>query len=165
MASKKLTLNAVKKENAKFNEKFTVPIKDGRYEIIVNKYFKKSDSAKLLSEYVSITEKLIESGAEIDITSNDIFLFPVLLIKYMTNVPLPDDGIELVAYIQELINAELLNEIIEALPKEEVDKVEKWISDSFENMPQVLESMKQQQDLELKLSQEVKEFGDSRKDK
>ena len=32
MASKKLTLSAIKKDNAKFNEKMTVQIKDGRSE-------------------------------------------------------------------------------------------------------------------------------------
>ena len=149
MASKKLTISAIKKDNSKFNEKMTVQIKDGKYEIIVNKYFKKTDASKLLGDYITITEQLIESGASIDITSNDIFLFHILLIKYMTNVPLPEDGLELVAYIQELINAEVLNEIILALPKEEVEKVEAWINDSFKNIPQVLELMKQQQNFGL----------------
>ena len=127
----------------------TVQIKDGKYEIIVNKYFKKTDASKLLGDYITITEQLIESGADIDITSNDIFLFQVLLIKYMTNVPLPEDGLELIAYIQELINAEVLNEIFLALPQEEVEKVQTWINDSFKNMPQVLELMKQQQNFGL----------------
>ena len=149
MASKKLTISAIKKDNSKFNEKMTVPIKDGKYEIIVNKYFKKTDASKLLGDYITITEQLIESGADIDITSNDIFLFQVLLIKYMTNVPLPEDGLELIAYIQELINAEVLNEIFLALPQEEVEKVQTWINDSFKNMPQVLELMKQQQNFGL----------------
>jgi len=149
MASKKLTLSAIKKDNAKFNEKMTVQIKDGKYEIIVNQYFKKTDASKLLGDYITITEQLIESGADVDITSNDIFLFQVLLIKYMTNVPLPEDGLELVAYIQELINAEVLNEIFLALPQDEVEKVQTWINDSFKNMPQVLELMKQQQNFGL----------------
>ena len=149
MASKKLTLSAIKKDNAKFNEKMTVQIKDGKYEIIVNKYFKKTDASKLLGDYITITEQLIESGADVDITSNDIFLFQILLIKYMTNIPLPEDGLELIAYIQELINAEVLNEIFLALPQEEVEKVQTWINDSFKNMPQVLELMKQQQNFGL----------------
>ena len=159
MASKKLTLSAIKKDNAKFNEKMTVQIKDGKYEIIVNKYFKKTDTAKLLGDYILLTEQLIESGANIEITSNEIFLFPILLIKYMTNIPLPENALELIAYIQELINAELLNEIIEALPKDEVDKVEGWINDSFKNMPQVLELMKKQQNFGLE--QEEIQVGNS----
>jgi len=158
MANKKLTLSAIKKDNAKFNEKMTVQIKDGKYEIIVNKYFKKTDTAKLLGDYILLTEQLIESGANIDITSNEIFLFPILLVKYMTNIPLPETALELIAYIQELINAELLNEIIDALPKDEVDKVEGWINDSFKNMPQVLELMKKQQNFGLE--QEAIEVGD-----
>ena len=60
MASKKLTISAIKKDNSKFNEKMTVPIKDGKYEIIVNKYFKKTDASKLLGDYITITEQLIE---------------------------------------------------------------------------------------------------------
>jgi len=67
----------------------------------------------------------------------------------MTNIPLPEDGLELIAYIQELINAEVLNEIFLALPQEEVEKVQTWINDSFKNMPQVLELMKQQQNFGL----------------
>ena len=135
--NKKLTLSAVHKENSKFNEKTVVPLMDGKYEIIVNKYFKKTDIPKLIGEYMSINEQLKESGTNIDEYTDSIYLFHILIVKFMTNIPLPEDAVSLIAYIYELININLLSEIIEALPKEEVDKASGWIKEVLQKMPEV----------------------------
>lgn len=136
MASKKLTLSAVHKENTKFNEKIVVSIKDGKYEVAVNKNFKKSEIPKLVGDFMTITTQLKENGLE-DMDTK--FLFPILLIKHYTNVPLPEDSLELIAYINELINIEVLDDIILALPREEVEKANKWFAEMVDNMPQVID--------------------------
>jgi len=137
MASKKLTLNAVHKENSKFNEKITVPLMDGKYEMVVNKYFKKTDIPKLIGDYMSINEQLKESGSNIDEYTDTIYLFHILIVKYMTNIPLPEDAVSLIAYIYELINLNLLSEIIDGLPKDQVDKASEWIQEVLQKMPEV----------------------------
>lgn len=136
MSTKKLTLSAVHKENTKYNDKIVVPIKDGKYEVTVNKYFKKSLIPKLVGDFMTITTQLKENGLE-DMDTK--FLFPILLIKHYTNVLLPQDSLELIAYINELINIEVLDDIIMALPGEEVEKANKWFSEMVDNMPQVID--------------------------
>lgn len=136
MASKKLTLSAVHKESAKLNEKFTVPLMDGKYEIVVNKYFKKTDIPKLIGDFMLINEQLKENGS-VDNYIDIIYLFDILIIKYMTNIPLPEDGLSLVSYIYELININVLHEIIDALPKEEIEKASNWIKEVLEKMPEI----------------------------
>ncbi len=134
--NKSLTLSTVHKENAKFNDKTVVPIKDGKYEVVVNKNFKKSEIPKLVGEFISITTQLKENSME---NIDTKFLFPILLIKHYTNVHFPQDGLELIGYINELINIEVLDDIIKALPEEEVKKANKWFAEMVDNMPQVID--------------------------
>lgn len=139
--SKKLTLSAVHKESTKLNEKFTQQIKDrsgNEYEIIVNKYFKKTDMSKLMGEFIAINEELKENGSAFDEYGDNIYLFHLLIIKYMTNIPLPSDALELIAYAQELINIDVLEQIMKSLPQEEITKVMGWINESLKKLPEMI---------------------------
>jgi hypothetical protein len=144
MTTKKLTLSAVHKESAKLNEKITKTITDrsgNEYKVIINKYFKKTDISKLIGDFVTITEQLKENGSNIEDYSDNIYLFHLLIIKYMTNIPLPSNALELIAYAQELINIDILANIINSLPQEEVDKASGWINESLKNLPEIMSKM------------------------
>lgn len=143
--AKKLTMAAVNKEAAKLNEKFTKIITDrsgNEYEVIINKYFKRADVSPLLADFVGITEQLTKQEIKIEEVGDNIYLFYILLLKYMTNISLPkNNGLELIVYAKQLLEIDVLDKIIDSLPKEEIEKASMWINNALKAMPELLPKM------------------------
>jgi hypothetical protein len=55
----------------------------------------------------------------------------------MTNIPLPQDGVSLISYIHELINIDVLTQITDSLPQDEVEKAYDWINEVLHKMPEI----------------------------
>ena len=53
-------------------------------------------------------------------------------------IPLPENGLEFIAYIGELLNINVLSEVLDALPKEEVNKATEWFNETLQKMPEAL---------------------------
>jgi hypothetical protein len=113
-------------------------IHDNEYEVIINKYFKKSDVPKIIGDYMSITEELKEKEIAVDSFTQNFYLFNILFIKYMTNIPLPEDGASIISYVYELINLDLLSQVMDSLPKAEIEKATKWITETLEKLPELI---------------------------
>ncbi len=136
--AKKLTAPAINKEYSKYNERTTIPIMNGKYEITIAKYFKKSDIAKLILDYISLREEL-NTFTEKKYTFDDVtFLFSILLIKYFSNLELPSSADELMAFVNKLVDLEILGAIVDALPVDQVKQVNKWLDQALKNLPETL---------------------------
>jgi len=119
--AKKLTLSNINKEYTKFNEKSEVSLMDGKYTIEVNKHMKKTDIQKMLIDYDSIVNQLQKDN---DIESlKGTIIIPTLLIKYLTNIDIPEDADKLLMMSEQLINLDLFSEIMASLPEDEIVKM------------------------------------------
>ena len=117
---KKLNEVSLNKGFNKFNEKVTERVTDRfneEYEVEVSKYLKKTDTQKIMIDYMNIIEEL-EDMENIDNLKDSIIL-PMLMIKYFTNIPIQDEGEKLLIMAHKLIELELFNSILDLLPEKE----------------------------------------------
>jgi len=144
--SKKLNIQAINKNANKFNEKISQQIEDrfgNTYTLEVSKFFKKTDIQKLIVDYVAFKEQLNEISTQVKTIEQSFFLFPILLVKYFTNVPIPDDVEEMLVVAETLINLDLLDKIIGVLPQEEIKRVNELIKKMSDNLPLITDMLKE----------------------
>jgi len=118
---KKLNEVSLNKGFSKFNEKVTERVTDRfgeEYEVEFSKYLKKTDTQKIMIDYMNIIEEL-EGMENIDNLKDSIIL-PMLMIKYFTNIPIQDEGEKLLIMADKLIELELFNSILNLLPENEL---------------------------------------------
>jgi len=151
MAIKKINEVSLNKGFNKFNEKVTERITDifgEEYELEINKHFKKSDTQKIMIDYLEIEEEFKEIK---DIGNlKDTIIIPMLMIKYFTNVAVPDEGEKLLAMADKLIELELLSEILNLLPEDELLKM----SDVAEQFGKSVEKMVEAKEKEKETTKE-----------
>lgn len=139
-------MQAINKNANKFNEKISQQIEDrfgNTYTLEVSKFFKKTDIQKLIVDYVAFKEQLNEISTQVKTIEQSFFLFPILLVKYFTNVPIPDDVEEMLVVAETLINLDLLDKIIGVLPQEEIKRVNELIKKMSDNLPLITDMLKE----------------------
>lgn len=138
MSIKKLNQQNISKISTKFNERISLTVTDrfsDSYTIEINKYFKKTEIQKMIVDYFSFKEELATIVQDLELVRNTAFLFPALLVKYFSNVPLSDNLIELISGTETLIDIEIFDYIVGALPQQEVERVNSMIKTMTENIP------------------------------
>jgi len=138
MANKKLNQQTISKVSTKFNERISLTVTDrfsDSYTIEINKYFKKTEIQKMIVDYFSFKEELKTIVFDLELVRNTAFLFPALLVKYFSNVPLSDDIVELISGTETLMDIEVFDHIVGALPQEEVERVNSMIKTMTDNIP------------------------------
>jgi len=148
MAIKKINEVSLNKGFNKFNEKVTERITDifgEEYELEINKHFKKSDTQKIMIDYLEIEEEFKEIK---DIGNlKDTIIIPMLMIKYFTNISVPDEGEKLLAMADKLIELELLSEILNLLPEDELLKMGDVAEQFGKSVEKMVEAQSQAEDI------------------
>lgn len=124
MAVKKLNEVSLNKGFNKFNEKISEKVTDrfGEiYELEVSKYMKKTNTQKIMIDYFAIMDDLKDTEGVDNL--RDTIIIPMLLIKYFTNISIPDEGERLLAMADKLIELELFSQIMGLLPEDELLKM------------------------------------------
>jgi len=151
MASvKKLNEVSLNKGFSKFNEKITERVTDRfgeEYEIEFSKYLKKTDTQKIMIDYMNIIEEL-EDMENIDNLKDSIIL-PMLMLKYFTNIPIQDEGEKLLIMADKLIELELFGKILDLLPENELLKMGNVAEQFKESVEKMVEENKKVEILDV----------------
>ena len=146
MATKKINEASINKGFGKFNEKVTERVTDifgEEYEVEISKYLKKSYTQKIMIDYMEIIEELKDMEG-IDNLKDSIIL-PTLMIKYFTNVVIPDEGEKLLIMADKLIELELFSEILNLLPEDELLKMNKVAEQFGKSVEKLVEEKEKEQ--------------------
>jgi len=150
MAMKKINEASINKGFGKFNEKVTERVTDifgEEYEVEISKHLKKSYTQKIMIDYMEIIEELKDMEG-ID-NFKDTIILPTLMIKYFTNVVIPDEGEKLLVMADKLIELELFSEILNLLPEDELLKMNKVVEQFGKSVEKMAEEKEQAEDLKV----------------
>lgn len=145
------------KELSKQKEETVKDIHGDEYNIKIDEFFRKSKIHKLLEDLIDFMNETRNNEELVGITT---VYTSLLLIKHFTNLSIPDDIDGSVDMLYAITDLELLDEILNVLPEEEVEKVYNQLKISTERMNANLdELLKEAGDLDDKIdNKEVKDF-------
>jgi len=137
---KKLNEASLNKGFNKFNEKVTERVADRfgeEYEVEVSKYLKKTDTQRIMIDYMEIIDELKDMEG-ID-TLKDTIILPMLMIKKFTNISIPDEAEKLLAMADKLAELELFGQIMNLLPEDELLKMSGVVDEFKKSVEQMVE--------------------------
>ncbi|MBZ4664652.1 MAG: yomO [Caloramator sp.] len=129
---KKLTYNEIKKVDGKnYTQK---KIEVNGYEILIDEKFRPTKIHRMILEFL---EKM-EYARENNINLNLLDYYPLLLMKYFTNIPIPDELEKQIVVYEYLIDNGFFEEIIKSFPKEEIKKTVEHVRNFADNYKQLV---------------------------
>lgn len=130
--SKRINLGTLKSEDNKFytEKKITV----NGHDILIQEHFRPSAIQRMFMELVEKIEYMKESGIKLSFIPSYIY---ILLIKYFTNIEVPEEFKKQVQMLDLLIDNNYLEPVINAIPQEEIDKINTFIMKSKEQFAQI----------------------------
>lgn len=130
--SKRINLGTLKSEDNKFytEKKITV----NGHDILIQEHFRPSTIQRMFMELVEKIEYMKESGIKLSFISSYIY---ILLIKYFTNIEVPEEFEKQIQMLDLLIDNNYLEPVINAIPQEEIDKINTFIMKSKEQFAQI----------------------------
>lgn len=114
---KKLSVANIKKENALLSRRKTINVKG--YEVEIDLVFRKTEINKLVIEMVDKIAYMEREGYTIGAN----FLLYILILKYFTNIGVPEDFQEQVDLLNMMIDTDLLTTIVEGLPADQISEI------------------------------------------
>ncbi|MWV44973.1 hypothetical protein GRF59_15225 [Paenibacillus sp. HJL G12] len=119
--TKKLTIAELDKMENELNQKETIKILDGKYEVNIHKVFKDSDIEDMLLNYMTILQELNKSP-EANL-KNSASLYITLILRHFTDLPIPESNEidELIRITKVLKNKGITTEVTESLPKDQLE--------------------------------------------
>jgi hypothetical protein len=137
---KKLSYTNVKKEDTKMSEQLIAEVKN--YTFKVDKFFKDSKTMDLIAEMLVKLQEAKQDG--IDLKTIFIPYTILLLIKHFTDIDVPENINEQIAFLRMLIDQDLVNGILESFPKEDVERVSRKIQEAMEEREAMIDELSQQ---------------------
>lgn len=129
---KKLTYNEIKKVDGKnYTQK---KIEVNGYEILIDEKFRPTKIHRMILEFL---EKM-EYARENNINLNLLDYYPLLLMKYFTNIPIPDELEKQIVVYEYLIDNGFFEEIIKSFSKEEIKKTVEHVRNFADNYKQLV---------------------------
>jgi len=130
--SKNLTITELRKQDKKFNEKIDVEVNG--YSLKIDKYFRKTKINKLIAE---LQEKF--EDAQLNDYRLQELIFPyvlLLVIKHFTSLHIPEELDEQLKVLDLLIDHDLFTDIINSIPRDQMELV-------YDEIAKVTEGLKQ----------------------
>lgn len=121
--AKKLTWEVLDQEMKKYEKMTEARVTDGKGNVYKFKHYVEFPKAKLYA----LTHELIRKFKDdVELVNGDMAFTSyvyLLTLKHFTDIPIPDDYQQQLRVLEGLVNMDLFNELVEALPHEELAKV------------------------------------------
>jgi len=144
MANNKITLGKLKTLDSKtYTQK---KIKAGNYDVLVDEQFRPSKINDMVLEYTQKLDYCREKGY--DLKSGE-YIF-ILLIRYFTDIDIPEDFESQVQMLKIMVDHDLLTPILNSFNEKEVEKMNDKINEFKDNVNKLVAEMKIEQESENK---------------
>lgn len=139
---KKLNMANLKKLDGIFSETISVKVSDEFDPIHINKSFRLTLITQLISELAETVMKAKEQEIEIDkILPSYISL---LILKYFSDLTVPDGLEKQIQYIDLLVDHGFLPILMDAYDEKEVKKLNDYIKKYSDNLPKMIEMINEE---------------------
>lgn len=130
---KKLTTAELKKQSKVLDatQEFTVTIGETEYKLTHDVSFRRTKQHALLDDMIVFFN---EGGNRIELYELATPYTALLILKHFTSLEVSDDIDEAIDLMQVLVDLEVLDQLINALPEEEVVKVYELITATVDNL-------------------------------
>lgn len=157
---KKLTLADLKKESKKLDaqQEMTVHIGGTEYTISYDTIFRKTKQRAVLQDTLTFFQEIGEKNMEqLEMASAYTAL---LIVKHFTSLDVPDDISEALSLLEVLVDIDVLGEIVNELPEDEVTKIYKLLTNTVNTLKENIEMAEKELNLiEAEIeNEEVKEL-------
>lgn len=142
---KKLTKTRLNKLESELNERSTILVYQNQFSVNVYKVFRESIIEKVISAYVDILEQIQkEADVQGDMIKGSIILFHTLILREFTDLPIPktDDVESLITVSNTLLDTGIIEEVFNAIPVEEMNKIEDKLISVQNNFEQIINRKK-----------------------
>nr|WP_156736261.1 hypothetical protein [Mycobacterium sp. E3298] len=134
--SKQLNLTEIKKLNkAEYSTTKRVELDNGEFHLDIYEKFKPTSIKKFIVEYIELLTELKTKGVSFEVISGISYVYYMLLIRHFTPKPnnIPKNAEKMYLICEELMNRNILSDIINAFPPEEVAKIDEEMKKFNEN--------------------------------
>lgn len=132
--AKKLTLAELKKQDKKLDStnKFYVVIDGEQFEVTYDTVFRRTKQQKVIQDIVQYFDA---GNSNVQLFELATSYTTLLILKHFTSLEIPDEIDEALTFMDVLIDLEIFDKILNALPEEEVTKI-------YELLTQVINRLK-----------------------
>jgi hypothetical protein len=131
---KKLTLNVLKKQDEQLYKQKEINVNG--YKVMIDTKFRKTKLQKLINELVQVSDYIKENKYQIDILT---YLY-ILLIKYFTDIPVPNELEKQITMTNLLIDNGYFEAIVNEFDQNEINKFIEMLNMYKNNLFKILES-------------------------
>jgi hypothetical protein len=131
---KKLTLNVLKKQDEQLYKQKEINVNG--YKVMIDTKFRKTKLQKLINELVQVSDYIKENKYQIDILT---YLY-ILLIKYFTDIPVPNELEKQIIMTNLLIDNGYFEAIVNEFDQNEINKFIEMLNMYKNNLFKILES-------------------------
>lgn len=139
--AKKLTASELNKLSSKFNEKTTIHILDGEFEVSINTNFRDSDIDNIVLNYLTVLQEIQRKEQITDeLLKDTVSLLNTFVLREFTDLPIPkkNDIDSLIRVTKNLLDNGITNEVLSHIPRTQIIRVENRIKEAQKGIGKVM---------------------------
>lgn len=142
---KNLTVTELKKQNKALDAKteHTIVVGDSKYKIKVDNTFRKTKQHEVLQDMIDFLNEGHKRNEILEVATTYTSL---LLIKHFTSLEIPNNIDDAIVMLNVLIDLDILNDIIDLLPEDEVEKMYNSLNASVSRMNENIKELREEAD-------------------
>lgn len=139
--AKKLTASELNKLSAKFNNKTTIRILDGEFEVAINDVFRDTDIDNVVLNYLTVLQEVNRKEQITDeLLKDTVSLLNTFVLREFTDLPIPkkNDITSLIKVTKNLMDNGITNEVLNHFPADQLIKVETKLKEAQKGIGKVM---------------------------